>query len=79
MGAPSSVLVGLELDITGVDLTAKGEIIPLCLTQTQLRVNRKGVIVLRQQIVNQKKETHPVSFLSLKTSQLFIKNYYQNY
>ena len=56
VGAPSSVLVGLELAITGVELTswAKGEIIPLCLTQTQSQVNHKGVTVLRQQIVNQK-------------------------
>ena len=56
VGAPSSVLVGLELAITGVELASwvKGEIIPLCLTQTQSGVNRKGVTVLRQQIVNQK-------------------------
>ena len=71
MGAPSSVLVGLELTNTGVDLTsrAKGEIIPFCLTQTKSRVNREGVTVLRQQIVNQKLETHPVSFLSLNNCQ----------
>ena len=50
------MLVGLELAITGVELTSwvKGEIIPLCLTQTQSGVNREGVTVLRQQIVNQK-------------------------
>ena len=62
------MLVGLELAITDVELTswAKGEIIPLCLIQTQLPVNRKGVTVLRQHIVNQKSETHPVSFLSMK-------------
>ena len=52
---------------TGVELTswAEGEVIPLCLTQTKSRVNREGVTVLRQQMVNQKLETHPVSFLSL--------------
>ena len=56
VGAPSSVLVGLELAITGVELASwvKGEIIPLCLTQTQSGVNHDGVTVLRQQIVNQK-------------------------
>ena len=61
------MLVGLELAVTSVELTslAKGEIIPLCLIQTQSRVNRKGVTVLRQQIVNQKSETHPMSFLSI--------------
>jgi hypothetical protein len=50
------VLVGLELAITGVELASwvKGEIIPLCLTQTQSGVNHDGVTVLRQQIVNQK-------------------------
>ena len=50
------MLVGLELAINGTELTpeAKGDIIPLCLTQTELGVNSKGVTVLRQQIVNQK-------------------------
>ena len=50
------MLVGLELAITGVELTSrvKGDIIPLCLTQTQEGVNGKGVTVLRQQVVNQK-------------------------
>ena len=56
VGAPLAVLVGLKLAITGVELTswAKGEVIPLCLTQTQSRVNREGVTDLRQQLVNQK-------------------------
>ena len=51
------MLVGLELAITGVELTsqAKGDISPLCLTQTEFGVNGEGVTVLRQQIVNQKK------------------------
>ena len=65
--APSSVLVGLELAITDEELTswAKREIIPLCLIQTKSPVNREGVTVLRQLIVNQKSETHPVSFISM--------------
>ena len=56
VGAPSSVLVWLELAITGTELTsrAKGDIIPLCLTHTELGVNGEGVTVLRQQIGNQK-------------------------
>ena len=56
VGAPSHVLVWLELAVTGVKQTpwTKGDKIPLCLTETQSRAIQKVVAVLRQQIVNQK-------------------------
>ena len=49
-------LVWLELAVTGVKLTpwTQGEIISLCLTKTESQVIKKGVTVLRNQIVNQK-------------------------
>ena len=56
VGAHSPVLVWLEMAVIGVKLTpwTKGEIISLCLTKTESQAIKKGVAVLRHQIVNQK-------------------------